>query len=911
MPLDRSKSKELSSLARTILEHLERVANAAKVRLDTRRPRSDASALIGGANTMAGSPASRNLTTVVASDRAEVERLSREPFVARVVLRFEDDPSRGGQSVLYVTRASAPSWISIENARFATYTAPLGRVAELPVGSHLKLPFGGEVRHVVIVGRTRLNPSVSSKGWDALKDRFEFEGWRINLESLLRYLDELERSGRVTEEAIPDLLGPLLRRGAEAAIFREKLKRHAIERIALRDQPILDEHQGEVFRLPLNQRLVLLGPPGSGKTTTLIRRLAQKRKPETLTDDETLTLNSAGVEDLSLSATSWVMFTPTELLKLYLRDAFNEENVPAGPENLRTWSRERVRFGRTVLAILRSGESPGFQLDDSLELLIDNSNDGLLSLYSEFSEFFHRAISQRLADSYTRLTEAEALPEILPKVISAVGRLRDGGFTVLNAARLLDGSPEIQEGVRKLSTEIDGQTQRLGNRLLQDYPALLSELSDRVKEFIREETDDEEEDLEERDSPLAAPAASEVQVRPELAAQLLLNAIGRLASGRASGRATGGRAGKIIDFLGQRVPPDEDLLQLGSRIVTRTDLRAIIRSPRLFVLGVQGEYSRFRRERLRQGQLFRAEAIEAARQRKISNDELDVLILTALRNARTLLRENGWRLRTPNDWMERIVSEHRLQVFVDEVTDFSAIQLACTVELTNPRLRSWFACGDLNQRITSYGIDRVSYFERLKDANESPFEVRTLRVGYRQSPALRELAAALCADPNTAAIANSEIDHESVAALLAENCSGTSLACWLTDRIIEIERALGSLPSIAVFVDGKAEMDEIIDLAAPLLAEKNVKIVGYPDGRAVGDEQEVRVFDVQHIKGLEFEAVFFIGVDKLATRLRLLFDRYFYVGVSRAATYLGITCEASLPERLHPIRGHFQGGNWA
>jgi len=32
----------------------------------------------------------------------------------------------------------------------------------------------------------------------------------------------------------------------------------------------------------------------------------------------------------------------------------------------------------------------------------------------------------------------------------------------------------------------------------------------------------------------------------------------------------------------------------------------------------------------------------------------------------------------------------------------------------------------------------------------------------------------------------------------------------------------------------------------------------------MGNENDVRVFDIQHIKGLEFEAVFFVGVDRLA-----------------------------------------------
>ncbi|WP_428841153.1 ATP-binding domain-containing protein [Bradyrhizobium pachyrhizi] len=67
----------------------------------------------------------------------------------------------------------------------------------------------------------------------------------------------------------------------------------------------------------------------------------------------------------------------------------------------------------------------------------------------------------------------------------------------------------------------------------------------------------------------------------------------------------------------------------------------------------------------------------------------------------------------------------------------------------------------------------------------------------------------------------------------------------------------------------------------------------------------MRVFDIQHIKGLEFEAVFFIGVDGLARRLKELFPRYLYVGVTRAATYLGVTCEGRLPAILEPLRPQF------
>lgn len=49
----------------------------------------------------------------------------------------------------------------------------------------------------------------------------------------------------------------------------------------------------------------------------------------------------------------------------------------------------------------------------------------------------------------------------------------------------------------------------------------------------------------------------------------------------------------------------------------------------------------------------------------------------------------------------------------------------------------------------------------------------------------------------------------------------------------------------------------------------------------------------------------FVGVDALAETKPEIFDRFVYVGATRAATYLGMVCEGSLPERLHPLRTLF------
>jgi UvrD-like helicase C-terminal domain len=126
----------------------------------------------------------------------------------------------------------------------------------------------------------------------------------------------------------------------------------------------------------------------------------------------------------------------------------------------------------------------------------------------------------------------------------------------------------------------------------------------------------------------------------------------------------------------------------------------------------------------------------------------------------------------------------------------------------------------------------------------------------------------------------------------------------------EVEDSIGRLPSIAIFVDGDGLIDGVVDDIRPLLATRNIPVAGCKEGKVVGDEREVRVFDVQHIKGLEFEAVFFVSVDRLAEGIPDLFPRFVYVGVTRAATYLGVTCEGALPPRLELLRPHFGTESW-
>jgi UvrD-like helicase C-terminal domain len=473
----------------------------------------------------------------------------------------------------------------------------------------------------------------------------------------------------------------------------------------------------------------------------------------------------------------------------------------------------------------------------------------------------------------------------------------------------------LQAEIKRLSDRITADVGSIFNLLMNTNKTLLDEVAAALPAIRGEEEEEPEEDADEAVETVVASG----NVRLE-AANILLGALRNWARAIAEGRhGLSGQSGRAIDFIKAKLPPDSRFAGIGADIATRAYLRTLVSAPRTLVLGVPGMYARFRRQALRDGRHFQSNdaATQFLNRSLISSEEVDVLLLVMLRNARRIIQySEGRRLQFTGqyDWLENIRGRHLTQVFVDEATDFSAVQLACTIELSDPRLRSWFACGDLRQRITAGGIQDDGEIEWLNRTAGVEIDVRRVDIGYRQSRRLRELSDALAglldaaAGPTSAPRGDEEAD---VWPLLGESLSGAGLAQWLADRIHEVERGIGRPPSIAVFVDGDHLIDPLVDATKPLLDVRNIPIVGCKEGRIAGDEQEVRVFDVQHIKGLEFEAVFFIGIDRLAERIPDLFERFLYVGVTRAATYLGLTCERGLPKQLEPLRRNFGADDWS
>lgn len=104
---------------------------------------------------------------------------------------------------------------------------------------------------------------------------------------------------------------------------------------------------------------MILGPAGTGKTTTLIRRLGQKLDVQFLDDDERRIVKEVGISQHLSHENSWLMFTPTELLRQYLKEAFAREGVPAPDRNIRTWDEHRRELCRRNFDILKTTTGAG------------------------------------------------------------------------------------------------------------------------------------------------------------------------------------------------------------------------------------------------------------------------------------------------------------------------------------------------------------------------------------------------------------------------------------------------------------------------------------------------------------------------------------------------------------------------
>jgi hypothetical protein len=886
LKLSRETKKYVETLATEALDIFEEVSTAAKQNLRT--PSTPASNAFANINTLMSAAAVTQYNDISRASREASEILSREPAVARVIA--EDDEGR--PNTIYICRTSPIQSLH----KFASYRAPMGRLASLPIGGIIRVPSGKGYK---LLEKALLHPGELKDGWDSENTILSSKEIRtLTVESLKAVL------GAIAEVPPEDLVEQLLTAERDEINIVDGVRRRVITKMALRDQPVLDQFQDEIFRLSLNNRLLITGPAGTGKTTTLIKRLGQKLDQEFLDEDDKELLATISKSTSVPHSKSWVMFTPTELLKRYLKEAFAKEGIAASDQRIKTWQETRYELARNVLTVLKSGSGSGsLVMKESLPSITQSAVVDSIQWFEDFDRWQRSEFLERLSNSGDALKDDPdtQIAKLGARLFAIAERSRQDGVasTFEAVAQTIDATRGTLLQLRQRSDTV--LKAELNLQLNRDRE-FLAKLAEFIKDLKSNETEDDADELESEDDEEAASPRNETAV----AMRVYMAGLRSLARGTVSRRMPKKNSinARVVDWLGSRILGDDRLRDVGTLLVPQTYLRAFVNPVKRYLDGIPGRYRVFRRLRRESSSWYTGAEIAST---DVHPLEVDIILLAILKSSGEMLTRSHILsdIDSPT-WihLKNVLEQYKTQILVDEATDFSAVQLACMYGLTHPRSRSFFACGDFNQRLTTWGARSSSEMQWAC----ADIKTREVTVAYRQTRQLNDLSSAiieLTGGSKPKVSLPPYVENDGAAPSLLERSTVESAIDWLANRIIEIESLVRQFPSIAIFVPSEVRVQPLAEALNSALEEQNFRVVPCPNGQVVGHHNEIRVFDVQHIKGLEFEAVFFVDLDVLADEKADLFPGYLYVGSTRAASYLGVTCRRTLPSILNPIKNSF------
>lgn len=897
-------------------------------------------------------------------DRREAERMAHVSFPAfsRVVL----EDAAGKQHVfwlvervigdLHVQRTWSGTAVggiavatALDEGNVVSKNAPLGLLLDAcgeRLGERVHLPVGLQRQWGAANAKVTSHAHyVPKRDGDAINGSLYIEPEApLNYVSLRAFVDELnELIGEL--EVVPD---PAIGIGAIEALIEERRRhieafrearrvriRHVITSAALRNQPKLDSAQLQVKQLQiLDGQVIIHGGPGTGKTTALLDRITLLTERATIRE-HVPGLSDAALDRLTDPATAYLFFTPNELLLHYLKEAMNKKGLLADADKLTTWRRYRDHLAHQMGLLTADTDKSRFVKDRTAfrteSRTFDVQPDEWQAFISILCETFSEFVSRRHRRVFKIDANASSEPELIRKVqdrLVEAGNASSLSELIRIFQSLYDRNGEAataahREGVdrlRILGTRLHANIvadRRVHKRLVAALVELQSDPSD------AEDGDgvDDQESLDASQEASNEAGNEHIELINSLARSLLRKLA--LRRGLEGVRLT---KREQIMFDHVRVWIDEDAVEALTPALLTSLVRPACAGPDRNVVAQVGLFYLWLRRTHFAGRLkpflhpdlrARLDESKTPKGKRIGPDELDLVLLLQLWLLRLRRATPSLRRSVASNLSEVFDSSLREVIAIDEATDFSAIQLACMAMSANPEYDCVTLCGDLMQRMTDYGLREWEEYESVaKQVGLKPVHRASLRVSYRQSHGLLAVTNRLyeattgSEAPTRSPYPPSEHDPPP---LLHVGIDLGDCADWIAQRVVEIRRSYDDhIPTIAILVPDEASVNTVAQAVeeAPSLGP-NVEIDPCPNGRVLGEGSSVRVFNVEHIKGIEFEAAFFHDMGAIAGRFPQLAEKLLYVGLSRASLYLGITAIGEVPQVLDPIGDSLMDGDWS